>query len=102
MTCSYYFRDEENEAKIEKAFPFVKVEKMVRRFPDKMTIYVSGRIPEVVVKDSEVLNKWYVLDIEKKCWIDEIFSVAELDKSLISKPVPTGAIAGKITDKIIP
>ena len=57
---------EESQKKIEKAYPFVKVEKMVRKFPDKMTIFVSGRKPEVIVEDPEALNTWYILDIDKK------------------------------------
>lgn len=39
-------------------------------------------------------------DIEKKCWVDEIFSVAGIDTALMSKPAPTGAVAGKITEEI--
>ena len=57
---------EENKEKIEKAYPFIKVEKMVRRFPDKMTIYITGRVPEVIVKDENKSDTFYVLDINMK------------------------------------
>ena len=96
---------EESEKKIEKAFPFIKVEKLVRRFPDKMTIYVSGRIPEVVVKDSEVNNKWYVLDIEKKC-LAVLYSASDLENDMY-KDLPiatgvgiTGVESGDFTDAV--
>ena len=82
---------ESNEKKIEKAYPFVKVEKMVRRFPNKMTIYVSGRMPEVVVKDSENASRWYVLDIDMKC-LAVIYSVADLSNEMYEDlPVVSGA-----------
>ena len=32
---------ETNQENIERAFPYLKVEKMVRRFPNKMTIYMK-------------------------------------------------------------
>lgn len=80
-----------NQENIEKEFPFVKVEKMVRRFPNKMTIYVSGRIPEVIVTDSESANKWYVLDIEMKV-VDVLSSESEIGTDLYRNlPIVTGA-----------
>lgn len=39
-------------------------------------------------------------DIEKKSWISEVFELAGVDVSLMSSPVPTGSIAGEITDEI--
>lgn len=39
-------------------------------------------------------------DIEKKCWIKDVFNTAGVDIALMSNPVPTGTVAGKITDKI--
>jgi len=62
LFCSYTPSSE----KIEKAFPFVKVEKMVRRFPNKLTVYVSGRIPELVIKDDDIADKWYIVDYDMK------------------------------------
>ena len=68
----------DNQEKIEKNFPFVKVEKLVRRFPNKMTIYVSGRIPEAIVKNK---SSYYVLDIDLKI-LAVISSVSELDNDM--------------------
>ena len=39
-------------------------------------------------------------DIEKKCWSDDIFNAAGVDKNLMSSPAYPGEIAGNITDKI--
>ncbi len=39
-------------------------------------------------------------DIEKKCWIEEIFNTAGIDVSIMSAPVVAGTVAGKTTDEI--
>lgn len=39
-------------------------------------------------------------DIENKCWIPEIFDAAGVDVSLMSRPVPTGTIAGKMKEEL--
>ena len=39
-------------------------------------------------------------DIDKKCFIKEIFDALNIDITLMSKPVPTGTVAGKFTEKI--
>lgn len=58
---------DDNIAKIEKSNPFVKVEQIIRRFPNKVTIYISERIPKYRVKeDSTEVNNWYILDEEFK------------------------------------
>ncbi|MBQ9790588.1 MAG: FtsQ-type POTRA domain-containing protein [Clostridia bacterium] len=82
---------EENQAKIEKAFPYLKVEKMVRKFPNKMTIYVSGRVPEVIVEDKNDSNMWYVLDIDMKV-LDVLTSSSQLGDELYRDlPIVHGA-----------
>lgn len=56
-----------NIAKIEKSNPFVKVEQVIRRFPNKVTIYISERVPKYRVKeDSKQTNNWYILDEDFK------------------------------------
>lgn len=40
------------------------------------------------------------LDIRKKCWSKEIFDASGVDSSLLSKPVPTGTLAGKVKKEI--
>ena len=58
---------DDNIAKIEKSNPFVKVEQIIRRFPNKVTIYISERVPKYRVKeDSKQTNNWYILDEDFK------------------------------------
>jgi xylulokinase len=39
-------------------------------------------------------------DIRNKCWSDEIFDAAEIDKSMLSVPVPAFNVAGEIKKEI--
>lgn len=58
---------EDNIAKIEKSNPYVKVEQIVRHFPNIVRIYISERIPKYRVKDSnELTSSWYILDNDFK------------------------------------
>ncbi len=50
--------------------------------------------------DYSLAARTAAFDIEKKCWIDEVFKEAGVDASLMSLPVPTGTVAGAITEKI--
>ena len=50
--------------------------------------------------DYSLAARTSAFDIEKKCWIDEVFAVSDIDVSLMSKPVPTGTVAGKITESL--
>lgn len=38
-------------------------------------------------------------DIEKKTWATDIFECAGIDRGVMSEPVPTGSVAGKLSDK---
>ena len=57
---------EENIANIEKSNPYVKVEQVVRHFPNTARIYISERIPMYRMQDIENTNKWYILDKDFK------------------------------------
>ena len=50
--------------------------------------------------DYSLAARTAAFDIEKKCWINEVFATAGIDVSLMSKPVPTGTVAGKITESL--
>lgn len=50
--------------------------------------------------DYSLAARTAAFDIEKKCWIDEVFLAAGVDKALMSKPVPTGTKAGVISSEI--
>lgn len=47
--------------------------------------------------DYSLAARTAAFDIEKKCWIKEIFDAADIDISLMSQPVKTGSIAGTLT-----
>ena len=52
--------------KIESEHPYIKVQQVIRKFPNKLTVYVVERIPKYRVKDNDLSNKWYILDDEFK------------------------------------
>lgn len=50
--------------------------------------------------DYSLAARTAAFDIEKKSWIKEVFRAAGIDLSLMSEPVPTGSIAGTVTEKV--
>ena len=58
------FKD--NIDKIEKSNPYIKVEQVVRHFPNIVKVYVSERIPRYRVADKDDSTKWYILDVDFK------------------------------------
>lgn len=56
----------DNIKKIEKANPFVKVEQIVRHFPNRISVYISERITKYRVQSENNSNEYYVLDDEFK------------------------------------
>lgn len=67
----------ESVEKIEKANPYVKVEQVVRKFPNKIHIYITERVPRYRMESSTSSGQWYILDNEFK--ILEIVSEDDLD-----------------------
>ncbi len=61
---------EESIQKIEKSNPFVKVEQVVRHFPNTARVYISERVPMYRVQDIQNKNKWYILDEDFKVLAD--------------------------------
>ena len=51
---------------IEEANPYVKVERIVRRFPNKITVYYSEREAVVLIPVQSVNNAYFVIDTELK------------------------------------
>lgn len=80
----------ESIAKIEKTYPYVKVEKLVRHFPDKMTIYISGRTKEALISHG---SSYYVVDVELKV-LGVISSSARTNEAYNSLPVVNGLDIG--------
>lgn len=52
--------------KIEKSNPYVKVESIVRHFPNVVRVYISEREPRFRIKDKTESSKWYILDEDFK------------------------------------
>ena len=50
--------------------------------------------------DYSLAARTAAFDIEKKCWFDKVFDAAGIDLHLMSTPVPTGTVAGNITDTV--
>ena len=57
---------DQQTAKLEKEFPFVKVEKVVRHFPNKVIFYYSEREPIALLETETVENRYYVVDSSLK------------------------------------
>ena len=51
--------------------------------------------------DYSLATRTMAFDIRKLTWSQEILEVAGIDGSLFSEAVPTGTIAGKVTDKTV-
>lgn len=46
--------------------------------------------------DYSLASRTAAFDVEKCCWLPEVFHAADIDMSLMSEPVPMGTIAGKV------
>lgn len=56
----------ESVDRIEKENPYVKVRQVIRKFPNKICIYISERVPRYRVADSTISGQWYILDDDFK------------------------------------
>ena len=65
-----------------------------------MEDYVVHGLTGVAQIDYSLATRTMAFDITSLKWCDEIFDYAEIDKNLMSKPVPTGTPAGKILPEI--
>ena len=64
---SVLFMDvQENIDKIEKSNPYIKVQQVIRKFPNKVNIYVSERIPKYRILDKDDTDAWFILDEDFK------------------------------------
>ena len=64
-----------------------------------MEDYVIFHLTGKAVIDYSLATRTMAFDIRRLCWSDEIFAAAGVDKALMSDLVPTGTIAGEITEK---
>jgi len=66
----------------------------------QMEDFVVYTLTGNAVIDYSLATRSMAFDINTLSWSEEILSVAGIDKSLFSKPVPTGTDAGEITEAI--
>jgi len=52
--------------KIEKSNPYIKVQQVIRKFPNKVCVYVSERVPKFRMLDKENSDFWFILDEDFK------------------------------------
>ena len=64
-----------------------------------MEDYVVYHLTGVKQIDYSLATRTMAFDIEKLTWSNEVFKTADIDVSLMAKPVPTGTSAGTITEK---
>lgn len=62
--------------------------------------YIVYTLTGVAQIDYSLAARTAAFDIEKKCWIEEMFALAGVDPSLMSTPVSAGTVAGKVTERI--
>lgn len=65
-----------------------------------MEDYVVYRLSGIAQIDYSLAARTMAFDITSLKWCDEIFDYVQIDKKLMSKPVPTGTAAGKILPEI--
>ncbi len=65
-----------------------------------MQDYIVYMLSGVRQIDYSLAARTAAFDIEKKCWIKELFDFAGVDVKLMSTPVPSGTAAGKICPKV--
>ncbi|MDY5845172.1 MAG: FGGY-family carbohydrate kinase [Bariatricus sp.] len=64
-----------------------------------MEDYVVYHLTGKAQIDYSLATRTMAFDINNLCWSKEIFEAAGIDVSLMSEPVPTGTVAGTITQK---
>lgn len=64
---------------------------------EDFVIYTLTGVAQI---DYSLAARTAAFDIEKKCWIEEVFATAKIDPFLMSKPVSAGSIAGTLTEKV--
>lgn len=64
-----------------------------------MEDYVVYHLTGKAQIDYSLATRTMAFDIKNLCWSKEIFEAAGIDVSLMSEPVPTGTVAGTITQK---
>ncbi|MBQ2708646.1 MAG: carbohydrate kinase [Clostridia bacterium] len=62
--------------------------------------FIVYKLTGIAQIDYSLAARTMALDIRKKCWAEDIFAAADIDCSLLSEPVPTGSVAGRIKPEL--
>jgi len=93
---SVLFMDVESSiSKIEKSNPYVKVTDVRRKFPNKLTVYISERIPKFRIVDGDDSDSWIILDEDFKV-LEKITNAELLNQELDEKTVEIKYFSEKI------
>lgn len=65
-----------------------------------MEDYIVYKLCGAVQIDYSLAARTMAFDIRNKCWSREILEAADVDESLLSRPVPTGSVAGAIRGEL--
>ena len=82
---------EKSISKIEKSNPYVEVQQVVRKFPNKLTIYISERIPKYRMDT----DSWVILDEDFKA-LEKITNEELLSQRLDEKTVEVKYISDSV------
>lgn len=66
-----------------------------------MEDYVIYHLTGEAKIDYSLAARTMAFDIERYVWSEKVFQAAGVDYSLMSTPVPTGTVAGRLTDKAV-
>ncbi len=90
-----FYNTADNVKKIEKANPYVKVEQVIKYFPNKLRVYISERTMKYRVQDTQE-EFWYILDEDFKVleivnfdyisdYVDKTFEISNKNLNISSK-----------------
>lgn len=101
---SVLFMDvQENIDKIEKSNPYIKVQQVIRKFPNKVNVYVSERIPKYRILDKDDSSAWFILDEDFKVLeriSNDDLNTQDLDEKTVEiKHISEGVSVGDFIEK---
>ena len=65
-----------------------------------MEDFIVYKLTGVATLNYALATRTMAFDIRNKCWSKEIFEAAGVDASLMSKPVPSGTVAGSVVPEM--
>ncbi len=88
----FFYKTDSCVQKIEKENPYIKVEQVIKYFPNVIRVYISEREMRYRVQDTNDSSKWYILDKEFKV----------LEQGISSTDIDTKSVYYKRTVEVDP